>query len=344
MNSNPTNFELVQPQDLDRSQWSDFVKGHPEGNIFQTPEMYDILRDAGNHKPLLIAIKDQKGEIVALQLAAIQTQYSTFPLSTLTARSIIYGTPLVDMEQPGAMDVLLQHYSTHAGKQVIYSQYRNLWQQSPQEKESFAIKDFTYEEHLDIHMDLTQTEEQLLKNMHKQRRHNIRRASNKGVTFRELTDPKEIEESYAMIANTYKRIKLPFPEKSFFDASSRHFGPGGMVKYFAAVFNEKIISVRIVLCYKKLIFDWWTGSLDEFRNKYPNDFLPWHIFLWGKAHGYTCFAFGGAGKPGVPYGVRDYKLKFGGNLVNFGRYEKIHKPLLMKTAKIGLKLWQKLKR
>ena len=36
--------------------------------------------------------------------------------------------------------------------------------------------------------------------------------------------------------------------------------------------------------------------------------------------------FGGAGKPDKPYGVRDYKLKFGGQLVNWGRFEKVHKP------------------
>ena len=81
----------------------------------------------------------------------------------------------------------------------------------------------------------------------------------------------------------------------------------------------------------------------EYYNKYPNDLIPWEVFLWGKEHGFELFDFGGAGKPNKPYSVRDYKLKFGGELVNYGRFEKVHKPLLMEMGKTGLKIWQKLK-
>jgi len=45
----------------------------------------------------------------------------------------------------------------------------------------------------------------------------------------------------------------------------------------------------------------------------------------------------------VPYGVRDYKMKFGGTMVELGRYEKIHHPSLMQAAKTGFKFWKKLK-
>jgi len=72
----------------------------------------------------------------------------------------------------------------------------------------------------------------------------------------------------------------------------------------------------------------------------PNDVLPWHIFLWGKQNGFKVFDFGGAGKPNIPYGVRDYKLKFGGKLVNFGRFELIHKPVLYRLGLIGLFLFK----
>ena len=65
--------------------------------------------------------------------------------------------------------------------------------------------------------------------------------------------------------------------------------------------------------------------------------LPWKIMEWGHENGYKLFDFGGAGKPNIPYGVRDYKLKFGGDLVNFGRFEKVHKKYRMAFGKIGLK-------
>ena len=52
-------------------------------------------------------------------------------------------------------------------------------------------------------------------------------------------------------------------------------------------------------------------------------------------YGFNQFDFGGAGKPNQHYGVRDYTLKFGGKLVNFGRYEIVHKKHLFKIGKIG---------
>ena len=54
------------------------------------------------------------------------------------------------------------------------------------------------------------------------------------------------------------------------------------------------------------------------------------------------FDFLGAGKPNEDYGVRDFKAKFGGDLVENGRFEKIHKPMQFTIAKIGLNIIQKL--
>lgn len=53
--------------------------------------------------------------------------------------------------------------------------------------------------------------------------------------------------------------------------------------------------------------------------------------------GYKTFDYGGAGEPNKPYGVRAFKQQMGGELVNFGRYEKIHRPIMYEFGKIGIK-------
>ena len=88
---------------------------------------------------------------------------------------------------------------------------------------------------------------------------------------------------------------------------------------FTALNEGKIIGCMLALVYKSTIYDFYAGSYAEYYSKYPNDLIPWEVFLWGKCEGYTCFDFGGAGKPNVPYGVREYKKKFGGDLVEHGR-------------------------
>ena len=66
--------------------------------------------------------------------------------------------------------------------------------------------------------------------------------------------------------------------------------------------------------------------------------LTWGILEWGAKNGYSLYDFGGAGKPDEKYGVRDFKAKFGGELVNFGRNICVHSPRLLKISKLGYQL------
>jgi len=40
--------------------------------------------------------------------------------------------------------------------------------------------------------------------------------------------------------------------------------------------------------------------------------------------------------------VRDHKLKFGGDLVGFGRFQKVHQPLLYKIISMIFKIYRKI--
>ena len=62
-----------------------------------------------------------------------------------------------------------------------------------------------------------------------------------------------------------------------------------------------------------------------------------------KKEGYKFFDFGGAEKPDVPYGIRDYKIQFGGKLVNYSRYNLVKNPIKMKLAETGFKIYQKVR-
>jgi lipid II:glycine glycyltransferase (peptidoglycan interpeptide bridge formation enzyme) len=48
-------------------------------------------------------------------------------------------------------------------------------------------------------------------------------------------------------------------------------------------------------------------------NLYPNDYLVWQVLIYGINNGYQIFDFGGAGKPEVNYGPREFKEDLEGN-------------------------------
>ncbi len=327
---------------LNPAQWSSFVYDHPNGNIFQTPEMYEVYKNTKNYEPIFIDVIDDNDEILGMLLAVIQKEHSGF-LGKFSARSIIMGGPLIKDNNTEVLDFILTEYNKRIKGKAIYTQFRNQWQWKETEKEIFKKHGFIYEPHLDILHDLTLPIENQFMALHKGRRKNIRRTDKQGVFFSEIKNKKEFNKAYELIKSTYKKVKLPMPDKGFFNTSYNELAQKGILKIFVALFDNQIIATRMVLCFNQTIYDWYAGASEKHMDKYPNDFLPWKIIEWGSQNGYRLFDFGGAGKPGVPYGVRDYKMKFGGKLVEFGRFEKVHKPLLMKIGKLGIFIYKILK-
>ena len=327
--------------ELDKNKWSDFVYNHPNGNIFQTSEMYEVYQNSKNYEPVFLAVVNGKGEIAGTLLAVIQKEYSGL-LGNFTARSIIHGGPLIKDDDPDILDFILKEYNEIIKKKAIYSQFRNLWEWGNY-KEIFRINGFEYEEHLNILVDLTKTEEQLWKEVYSKRRNEIRRATKEGTYFSIEHTEKALKKCYKILQDVYKRAKLPIPDYNFF-YNLHCMKSNAKLITFCANYENEIIGCMLALYYKDTIYDFYAGSMVTFYNKYPNDLIPWEVFKWGKENGYKVFDFGGAGKPDVPYGVRDYKKKFGGEFVNYGRYEKVHQPMMLEIAKVGFKLWQQIKK
>jgi len=50
-----TNFKITSI--LNPAQWSSFVYEHPNGNVFQTPEMYEVYENTKNYEPIFLAVR-----------------------------------------------------------------------------------------------------------------------------------------------------------------------------------------------------------------------------------------------------------------------------------------------
>jgi lipid II:glycine glycyltransferase (peptidoglycan interpeptide bridge formation enzyme) len=252
---------------------------------------------------------------------------------------VVFGGPLVSGDDPEITSALLAAFYEKIRSKVLFSQFRNLRDTSSL-KPLFLASGYEYEDHLDIHINLDGGTEKLWSLLHSTRRKQIGRSIRRGVTVKESSpeDRAVLSRCYEILKATYRREGVPLPALPYFEKASALFGPGGMLKLFTAYFEGEIIGFRMVLCFGKTIYDWYAASISAHNDKYPNDLLPWEILKYGSQNGWELFDFGGAGKPGVPYGVRDYKQKFGGETVNFGRYQKIFRPLFYKVVMFIYKL------
>lgn len=319
--------------EVKHNDWNEYVYNHKNGNIFQTLMYLNMHNKSFGAIPFGFALCDDD-RIVGVVAGVIYQNYF-FPINILTKRAVIIGGPLTDNDNAELIERLIRETDTFLKRKVVYIQFRNITDLSGQ-KEVFEKTGFFYEEHLDIIHHLDQDVDAIKKGISKNKRNNVVKAQNRGAEFVEVFDKEEYASAVSLVFDTYKRVGLPCPTKEFFVNAFTLFPE--IVKAFAVKFESQIIGFRLELCYKNMVYDWYAGYDERHKNCYPNDVLPYNILFWAKENNYKTFDFGGAGKPNVPYGVREHKLKFGGELVCFGRFEKVKNSLIYNTLKGVLRL------
>jgi lipid II:glycine glycyltransferase (peptidoglycan interpeptide bridge formation enzyme) len=113
-----------------------------------------------------------------------------------------------------------------------------------------------------------------------------------------------------------------------------------MARFVLAQIDDTSVACSLELLYKDTIYGWYGGTDRQYGKHNPSEIMHWRIFEWGAKQGFSIYDFGGAGKPDEEYGVRDFKAKFGGELVDLGRYTCIHAPLRLKLSKVAYRLYQ----
>ena len=333
---------VTDSNQIDKKKWSDFVKNHPNGSVFQTPEIFEVYKNTNLYEPVFVAVISNDEVIEGILIAVIQKENSGI-IGMMSSRSIVFGGPLWISDKDDILDVLLKEYNKHYSKKAIYTQFRNFSLQSNIVKERYKKNGFEFNDHLNILVDLSIGVDNLWKGTKRSRKDGINKAKKQGFVFEVKESFESIDNFYSLFEELYKKVKLPYPDKSFFkylnsDATND-------VKWFVLKYQDKPCIILCSFVYNTTIYAFSIGiSQDSKLQKLrPVDLFYWEVIKWGAENGYNIFDWMGAGKPDEEYGVRKFKLQYGGDVFNFGRYEIIHKPMLMKTALFGLKVWQKLK-
>ncbi|MGE5431595.1 MAG: lipid II:glycine glycyltransferase FemX [Syntrophomonadaceae bacterium] len=328
-------YKLINP-----AKWNEFVLRHPQGTIFHSYEMFLAYKSLRYHDLIFICITS-KSEILALLIAQIQ-QVRRGLTGYFSCRSIILSGPLIEDDNPDLLEILLETYDRIIPRKVIYTQVRNHYESSPY-KDIYQKHGYKFEDHLNIIINLTLPEEKLWKNVHPKRKNEIRRAQKENLKFSAESSPAILKESYNIISRVYQNAGLPLLPFSYFTGLMESLNNNHKFILYSVKYNGMIIGCMFALAFKNTIYDFYSGALSSYYSKYPNDLLPWDVFLWAKENGYKIFDFGGAGKPEIPYGVREYKKKFGGDIVNYGRFIKVHGLFRFAFGKLALKIYKEIK-
>lgn len=177
-------------------------------------------------------------------------------------------------------------------------------------------------------MDLTKSEEELLKGMKPKTRYNIRVAEKHGVEIREKTDNEGFEIFAKLYFETCKRQGYRGHDESYhkiiFDSLKKE-----IAHILVAFFNESPLSVYELFIFNDVLYYPYGGSSTENKNVMAPNLLMWEAIKFGKSHGAKKFDMWGSEPPDYNIdsgwsGFTRFKEGYGAQFVEFaGSYDLI---------------------
>lgn len=327
-------FQIVHT--LDEATWRRFLNGNPDSNIFHTPEMFQVFSSTRGFSPRIWAVQDQNADVQAFFLP-VQITVKGGLLHSFTTRAVDFGSLLWQDDSHGidALQFLLKSYAAETAHAPIFTELRHI---ASKDKVLPILEKcgFVFEPHLNYLINLEGGPEAVFQKIGSRTRKNIRHGLNRGkVIIEAIHDKQQVAGIVELLKKTYQNAQVPLPDVSLFDSAFDVLYPLGMIRFSQARIGNFIASVSVELLYRDVVYGWYGGLDRAFGNYAPNELLMWNILEWSASNGYRVYDFGGAGKPDEKYGVRDFKAKFGGDLVAFGRSMYVHKPVVLQLSKIG---------
>ena len=318
--------QILTYSEIDRQQWSELVRTSETGTWFQSPEAYNFFASLPELMEPFVYGLERAGKLCAVCVGYV-TKESNPIKQFFTRRAIIIGGVAICKScAKEDATVLLNYIRKDLKPKTIYIETRNFNDFGPW-KEAFEAAGFVYKSHLNFHVDPS------VNNLSDNRKRQLKKSD---AIVTEATSESEILEWYKVLAELYRtKVKTPlWPIDFFLEAYRRNIAKFLLVKH-----QGHIIGGSMVVADERTVYEWFECGLNaEYKDQYPSVMATYAGIQLAHKSGCKRYDMMGAGEPGVPYGVRDFKAEFGGQLVEHGRFLCMTKPLLYKIGTIAVKI------
>jgi len=317
-------------------RWGSFVQNHPNGNFFQAPAAYQFFSGVEGYTPFMIYAEEENNIKGILSAVIIKESGAK---AYFSRRCIVWGGPLYyDID---TAEKLIKKLDNEISSKTIYTEFRNLFDVN-ELKDLFLKNGYVSEDRINYIVEIESSETNK-KKLNENRKRQINKSIKTGCRIIPAENIEQVKDFYTILLELYKsKVKKPIPSFDFFQ---KFFENSYLGKYLLIEYQGKIIGGIMTPVYKDTIYEWYVCGLDnEFKDQSPSVMATWAAIEYGINNGLKCFDFMGAGKPNEDYGVREFKSKFGGKEVRYGRYVRINNKLMYNIGELGLKLLGAVKR
>ncbi len=312
-------MEIKRAEKKDQATFNDFVENHPLGTIHQLYEWGEFQAKSSNRDKFWTLVAEDKGKIVGSALVVRHR----LPFG----KSWLYCPrgPLLDYSNKAESGPLFAEIAEIAKKEnAIFLRIDppHLKGSAPDLKGARTAHAH-YQPESTLTIDLSPTEEEILKQMKSKGRYNIKVAQKHGVEIKESQD---IEGFYKIFQQTTQRDHFSGHSLQYYQNILNTLGSKRAKLYLATYKGTAVAGAVITYCAKTATY-YFGASSNEHRNVMAPYLLHWKIMQDAKAAGYKEYdLFGIAPEEAKNHrwaGVTQFKLKFGGARVNYADAQEI---------------------
>lgn len=190
-------------------------------------------------------------------------------------------------------------------------------------------------------LDLTRSEDELLKAMHPKTRYNVRVAQKHNVTVREDNSDRAFGEYLRLTEETTGRQGFYAHNTLYHKTMWAIMRKTGIAHLFTAQYQGVILAAWIIFSWNKTLYYPYGASSRLHRDVMAPTLILWEIAKWGKANGYESFDLWGALGPDPDprdpwFGFHRFKQGFNPLLVEYtGSYDLVIRPFLYKLYTVA---------
>lgn len=303
---------------VDKKEWENFVLGHEEANFLHSwywGEFYENLNQKIQRTGFY-----KSGKLRGVMLSIIEEAKRGRYL-------IVPGGPIINWEDNQQIKAFVGEIKRIAilndcsfiriRPQLIDSEFsRNLFK-----KLGFSSAPMHLHAELTSQLDITKPEEELLKQMRKTTRHEIKKAEKEKIIIATSQDPKEIKNFYDLQFETANRHKfIPFAYEYLYE-QFKVFAENKKVMLYKAYLKNKLLAQAFIIFYGKEAVYHYGASTQEGRDHPGAYLIQWQATLEAKKRGMKRYNFWGVSPIDATkhrfYGLSIFKRGFGGEDVSY---------------------------
>jgi lipid II:glycine glycyltransferase (peptidoglycan interpeptide bridge formation enzyme) len=274
----------------DEKVWEGFLDAHPEANFLQSWHWGEFHKALGSaiHRVGFYNGNDLTGVMLSVVEDAKRGRYLTVPAG-----------PIMDWHSEDLVKAFMGEIKKQAKDgNCVFVRVRPQLESGDFSKALFKKYGFVsapihLHAELTSQLDLTPTQDQLLANMRKATRYEIKKGITQGIKITTSQNPEDIKKFYNLQIATSERQKfVPFSYK-FFHEQFKVFALAGKALLYSAEIDGQLLAQGFIIFYGKEAAYHYGASTDEGR-KYPGAYLiQWEAIKEAKRRGMQRYNFWG---------------------------------------------------